>query len=66
MATTETPTSEDAFRAVYNRVVRRFWAGQDPLTEREFQRMVEAEGLRYPGNRPLPPPTPAEQLRMGQ
>lgn len=52
------------FVNIYDRVVRRFWSTGEPISEREFKAMVEAEGLKYPGNRDLPPPAPHERLRL--
>lgn len=57
--------TDDAFSRVYDSVVRRFWATNEPISEREFRLMVEAEGLTYPaikGRQELPP-TPAEAMR---
>lgn len=51
----------EPFVRVYDRIVRRFWACPTPLTEDELRVMVEAEGLHYPGNRPIPP-----QPRVGE
>lgn len=61
-------TSDDRpakFTGVYDRVVRRFWATDEPISEREFRMMVEAEGLRYPAalGRVERPPSPNEILR---
>jgi hypothetical protein len=51
----------EPFVRIYDRVVRRFWASAGVITEDEFRVMVEAEGLNYPGNRPIPP-----QQRAGE
>jgi hypothetical protein len=60
------PVKYYRFASIYDRVVRRFWASAEPISEREFRDMVLAEGLIYPANRPIPELSPRERLRRGQ
>ena len=52
----QNPDDQDgAFTRFFDRIVRRFWADDMPMSEDELQHLVEAEGLTYPANHQIRP-----------